>query len=92
MKKESAAIHPEDDMKDQLRPHYDVDYSKTRPNPYAGRVRFSHGGARVGAGRKRAPEPMERHTITLYRSHARRLRALDSNLSLAIRKLIERTT
>jgi hypothetical protein len=55
-------------------------------------VRFSHGGARVGAGRKRAPEPMERHTITLYRSHAKRLRALDSNLSLAIRKLIERTT
>ena len=90
MKKSTIKIPNE--LNDDLRPHYDVDYSKTRPNPYAGRVRFSHGGTRAGAGRKRAPEPMERHTITLYRSHAKRLRALDSNLSLAIRKLIERTT
>ena len=92
MKKESAVIHPEDDMKDQLRPYYKVDYSKAKPNRFAGRVKFTHGGTRAGAGRRRAPEPMERHTITLYRSHAKRLRALDSNLSLAIRKLIERTT
>ena len=90
MKKSTIKIPNE--LNDDLRPHYDVDCSKTRPNPYAGRVRFSHGGTRAGAGRKRAPEPMERHTITLYRSHAKRLRALDSNLSLAIRKLIERTT
>jgi hypothetical protein len=87
-----STIKIPNELNDDLRPHYDVDYSKTRPNPYAGRVRFSHGGTRAGAGRKRAPEPMERHTITLYRSHAMRLRALDSNLSLAIRKLIERTT
>jgi hypothetical protein len=88
MKKNTIKIPNE--LDDDLRPHYDVDYSKTRPNPYAGRVKFTHGGARNGAGRRRAPEPIERHTISLYRSHAKRLRALDSNLSLAIRKLIER--
>jgi hypothetical protein len=92
MKKESKALYPEDDLKDQLRSYYKVDYSKAKPNRFAGRVKFTHGGARVGAGRKRASQPMERHTITLYRSHAKRLRALDSNLSLAIRKLIEQAT
>ena len=90
MKKSTIKIPNE--LNDDLRPYYKVDYSKAKPNRFAGRVKFTHGGTRVGAGRKRAPEPMERHTITLYRSHAKRLRALDSNLSLAIRKLIERTT
>ncbi len=75
----------------ELKPHYDVDYRKARPNRFAGRVKFTYGGARPGAGRKPAPEPVERHTITLYRSHAKRLRALDPNLSRAIRKLIAKT-
>jgi hypothetical protein len=72
----------------ELKPHYDFDLCKAKPNRFAGRVRFSHGGARQGAGRKPAPEPVERHTITLYKTHANFLRRLDTNLSKAIRKLI----
>jgi hypothetical protein len=68
--------------------HIDVDYTKARPNPYAGRVKFAHGGKRPGAGRKPGPQPIERHTITLYKEHAQYLRSLDQNLSQAIRKLI----
>jgi hypothetical protein len=73
----------------ELKPHYDLDYTKARRNPYAGRVKLTHGGTRPGAGRKPAPHPIERHTITLYKTHARFLRGLDTNLSRAIRKLIE---
>lgn len=72
----------------ELPPHIDVDYSKSKPNPYAGRVKFTHGGRRPGAGRRPGPEPIERHTITLYKTHAEYLRRLDRNLSRAIRKLI----
>lgn len=72
----------------ELKPHYDLDYRKAKPNRFAGRVKFTHGGARPGAGRKAAPEPVERHTITLYKTHADYLRRLDGNLSKAIRKLI----
>lgn len=80
-----------DHLRDDLRPHYDVDYDKSRPNRFAGRVRLSHGGARPGAGRKKAPQPIERHTITLYKAHVEYLRGLDHNLSQAIRKLIDST-
>ncbi len=73
----------------ELRPHYDIDYSRARRNPYAGRVKLTR-GKRAGAGRKPAPEPLERHTITLYRTHANYLRRLDGNLSRAIRKLISK--
>jgi hypothetical protein len=86
MKKSTIKI--QDEMHDELRPHYDVDYRQSRPNPYAGRVKLTHGGRRPGAGRKPAPEPLERHTITLYKTHAKYLRTLDGNLSRAIRKLI----
>ncbi|MBI5302017.1 MAG: hypothetical protein HY868_07755 [Chloroflexi bacterium] len=86
MKKSTLNIPNE--LNDELRPHYDVDYSKSRPNPYAGRVKLTHGGKRPGSGRKSAPEPIERHTITLYKTHAKFLRGLDTNLSRAIRKLI----
>jgi hypothetical protein len=79
----------EDNLDDyELKPHYDLDYSKAKSNRFAGRVKLSHGGVRSGAGRKRAPEPIERHTITLYKTHAKYLRRLDANLSKAIRKLI----
>ena len=64
------------------------DRSKARRNPYAGRVHFTRGGARPGAGRKRAPEPLERHTITFFKSHADYLRRVDTNLSKAIRKVL----
>ena len=80
---------PADDY--ELKPHYSVDYSKARRNPYASRVQFSRGGTRAGAGRKRAPEPLERHTITFYKSHADYLRRVDANLSRAIRKVLEAT-
>lgn len=73
-----------------LPPHIDFDYSKAKPNPYAGRIKYTRGGERKGAGRKPAPEPVERHTITLYKSHTKYLRSLDANLSRAIRKLIAR--
>ena len=67
------------------------DPAKMKPNRFAGRVQFSHGGKREGAGRKPAPEPVERHTVTLFKSHAEYLRSLDTNLSRAIRELIERS-
>ena len=84
MKKNLASPKPADD----LRPHYDVDYSMSRPNPYAGKVIWTHGGQRKSAGRKRGPEPVERHSITLFKSHAKYLRGVNRNLSLAIRQLI----
>jgi hypothetical protein len=72
----------------ELKPHYDFDYRKSKPNRFAGRVIFSHGRVRRGSSRKRAPERIERHTITLYKTHADYLRRLDANLSKAIRKLV----
>ncbi len=89
MKKNTIKIPNE--LQDDLRPHYDVDYAKSRPNRFAGQVKFSHGGARAGSGRKPAPEVLERHTITFYKSHAKFLRSIDTNLSKAIRKLIAKT-
>ncbi len=83
-----SAIFIPNELDDDLRPHYDVDYSKTRPNPYAHRPKISRGGARAGAGRKRAAQPMERHTITVHPADAKFLRSLDANLSKAVRKLI----
>lgn len=73
----------------ELKPHYTIDYRKAKPNRFAGRVKFTHGGPRPGAGRKPGPQPVERHTITLFKSHADYLRSLDRNLSHAIRKLIK---
>lgn len=70
---------------------FPFDPQKAKPNRFAGRVQFSHGGKRPGAGRKPAAESVERHTVTLYRSHVNYLRALDSNLSRAIRKLIAKS-
>ena len=58
----------------ELKPHYDLDYSKAKLNRFAGRVKLTHGGGRTGAGRKSAPEDLERHTITLYKTHAEYLR------------------
>ncbi len=72
----------------ELKPHYDLDYRKAKPNRFARRVKISRGGARRDAGRQSKPEPVERHTIAFYKSHADYLRSLDRNLSKAIRKLI----
>ncbi len=89
MKKNTIQIPNE--LADDLRPHYAVDYAKSRPNRFAGRVKLTHGGMRPGAGRKPAGQPLERHTITLYSTHAKFLRSLDSSLSRAIRKLIDQS-
>ena len=71
----------------ELPAEYPFDPAKMKPNRFARRTGL-HGGKRAGAGRKAAPEPIERHTITLYKTHAKLLRGLDTNLSRAIRKLI----
>lgn len=72
---------------DDLRPEYEIDYSKTWPNPYAGRVRHTHGGARPGAGRKpRYGRPMIRKTIRLTAAEVTRLERLGGgNLSEGVR-------
>ncbi len=72
----------------ELPAHIDVDYSKTNPNRFAGKIAYAHGGARKGAGRKPSSEPAERHTVTLYKKDLKALRKLDVSLSRAIRKLI----
>lgn len=79
-------IHIPNELDDDLRPHYDFTHS--RPNPYAHRPKIYRGGARVGAGRKAAAQPMERRTITVHPADAKFLRSLDKNLSKAVRKLI----
>lgn len=95
MKTKTSKIPPEADLNDELRPYYKVDYHKSRPNRFAGRAKIvtgaQHGGARNGAGRKPATEPLERHTITLLKSDAAYLKTFDKRLSAAIRKLIART-
>lgn len=79
----------------ELPAEYPFDPRKAKPNRFAGRVKLTHPnaiprrGARNGAGRKPAREPMERHTITLLKSDAAFLRKFDKRLSVAIRKMIE---
>lgn len=87
MKKQTIKIPNE--MDDDLRPHYDFDYAKAKPNRFAGRVTLTHGGKRAHAGRKSAP--IVRKTITLTEPHLAYLRKLDANISRAIRKLIDST-
>ncbi len=72
---------------DELRAKYEIDYSKTWPNPYAGRVKLSHGGARPGAGRRpRYGKPMLRKTIRLTQEEITRLEQLGAgNLSEGVR-------
>lgn len=78
----------------ELPAEYPFDPRKAKPNRFAGRVKLTHpnaiprGGARRGAGRKPAREPLERHTITLLKSDAKYLAKYDKRLSVAIRKLI----
>jgi hypothetical protein len=74
-------------LDDDLRPEYEIDYGKTWPNPYAGRVKLSHGGPRPGAGRRpRFGRPMIRKTIRLTEKEIARLERLGAgNLSEGIR-------
>lgn len=86
---EFTASPERDDPNDELRPQYDFDYSKARPNRFAGRVRYKRGGARPGAGRKPAPEPLVSKHVYLAARHIKILHRLDKNLSAAIRKLTD---
>lgn len=92
MKTKNSNISPEQDLNDELRPSYRIEYRKSRPNRFAGRNKIvsgsKRGGAREGSGRKPAREPLERHTITLLPSDAKYLKTFDKRLSAAIRKLI----
>jgi len=72
----------------ELPAEFPLDPRKMNPDPFAGRAHLTRGGARPGARRKRAPEPLERHTITLFKLHADYLRRVDTNLSRAIRKVL----
>ncbi len=87
MKRQTIKIPNE--MNDDLRPHYDFDYSKAKPNRFAGRVKLTPRPKRANGGRKSASPPIVRKTITLTRSQLAYLRKLDDNLSRAIRKLID---
>ncbi len=77
---------------DDILPEYDLAGRQAKPNRFAGRRKViagaRRGGARPGAGRKPAPEPLERHTVTLLKSDAEYLRSLDTKMSAAIHKLI----
>ncbi len=68
---------------DSLLPEYKINYSKTWPNPYAGKVKYSHGGSRPGIGRRpRFGQPMIRKTIRLTEQEIARLERLGAgNLS-----------
>ncbi|HZQ09492.1 MAG TPA: hypothetical protein VFD70_23135 [Anaerolineae bacterium] len=91
------------ESKDDLRSHYDVDYSQTMPNRFAKRKQIvigattnpesaiakHRGGARNGAGRKPSPEPLVSKHVYLTARHIKILQRLDKNLSAAIRKLTD---
>lgn len=92
MPKDAVIPHtsvPHDPVDDyDLPDHIDFDSSTAKPNRFAGKIHFEHGGSRKGAGRKSVSDPAERHTVTLYQTDLKYLRTLDLNLSRAIRKLI----
>ncbi len=92
-KDSSGAIPGAMTADDDILPEYALEGRKARPNRFAGRPKVivgpRRGGARTGAGRKPAPEPLERHTVTLRKSDAEYLRSLDRKLSAAIHKLIQ---
>ncbi len=79
----------------ELPDHIEFDYSKAKPNRFAAppgepsNIKFTRGGARKGAGRKPAPEPLIPKKVYLYPRHLKLLKKLDSNLSAAIRKLAD---
>ena len=85
MKKGKSSVDGKHD--DELRPEYQIDYRQTRPNPYAGRVKFTHGGPRPGAGRRaRFGRPMVRKTIRLSEQDVAHLERLGAgNLSEGVR-------
>lgn len=102
MKKQNGKLNSAE-LNDELRLHYDVDYTKTMPNRFAKRrhvvlgattdpeaaIAKQRGGARQGAGRKPSPEPLVSKHVYLAPRHIKILQRVDKNLSAAIRKLAE---
>ncbi|MBI4673605.1 MAG: hypothetical protein HY741_18290 [Chloroflexi bacterium] len=78
-----------DDPNDMLAPEYDLDFSQARPNRFAGKIKYTHGGARKGAGRKRGKELLIDKHIYLTPRHIKRLQKIDANLSVAIRQVVD---
>lgn len=66
-----------------------LDPKKMKPNRFAGKVKFTHGGARKNAGRNPAPEQLVSKRIYLYPRHVKILEKIDKNMSAAIRKLVD---
>ncbi len=73
----------------ELPAEFSFDPKKMKPNRFAGRVKFTHGGPREGAGRKPGPEPLVAKRVYLYPRHVKVLERIDKNLSAAIRKLVD---
>lgn len=77
---------------DDAMPLYDLDITKAKPNRFAHREKLivgARGGARPGAGRKPAPEPLIGKKVYLSARHLKILSRVDKNLSEAIRKLAD---
>ncbi len=80
----------------ELKPHYDFDYRKSKPNPFGQNAnatrrvkkRVAANGKTTLASRETKRVKLKRHTITLHQADAAYLRKLDKSLSHAIRKLI----
>lgn len=80
----------------ELKPHYDFDYRKSKPNPFVKKSQVTRrsikkiepDGEGIGAKRSAKTSVVNRHTITLHQADAAYLRKLDKSLSHAIRKLI----
>ncbi len=77
---------------DDVMPLYDLDITKAKPNRFARHEKIivgARGGARPGAGRKPAPEPLVGKKVYLSARHLKILSRVDKNLSEAIRKLAD---
>lgn len=81
---------PHKDVDDyELPAEVPLDPNKFRPNRFAGKIKFTRGGARPGAGRKPSSEPLVAKKVYLSARHLKILGRVDKNLSKAIRKLAD---
>ena len=77
---------------DDMLPHYDLDFSKAKPNRFAKRAKVIVGareGTGQNGGRKPVTEQLVGKRIYLYPRQIKRLQKMDANLSAAIRKLVD---
>lgn len=84
----SVPHEPIDDY--ELPVHIEVDYSKAKPNRFVTDAhRTTAKRIAVAKGVNRRTEPTERHTVTLYGRQVAMLRTIDTDLSRAIRKVLD---